>query len=177
MDRFKKNEEFLPRRESHMNRIFVAAVLAMLAVTPAVGKDTHADRNKAVVRRVFTEILSQGKFEVASEIYAKDYVNHDAAKDLNFDESEAVDHGWRAAFPDLEFTVERELAEGDFVTVVWRGRGTNTGTGNGLIATGKKAEGRGISIFRVVDGRIEEEWTETNQLLILRQLGLFPARQ
>ncbi len=160
-----------------MSRIFVAAVLAILGVTLAFGKDQRADKNKAVVVRLFTEILSQGKFEVAAEIYAKDFVNHGTTKDLGLDESEAVDHGWRAAFPDLEVTVEKEIAEGDFVTVLWRGRGTNTGSGNGLNATGKKAEGRGISIFRVVDGRIKEEWTETSQLLILRQLGLFPGRQ
>ncbi len=160
-----------------MNRIFVAAVLAILAVTPASAKDVRAEKNKAVVRRIFTEILSQGKFELAGEIYAKDYVNHEPTKDLGLDESEAIDHGWRAAFPDLELTVDAEFADGDFVTVLWRGRGTNTGTGNGLNATGKKADGRGISIFRVVDGKIKEEWTETSQLLILRQLGLFPGRQ
>jgi hypothetical protein len=72
-----------------MNRIFIAAVLAILAVTPAFGKDQRADRNKAVVRRVFTDILSQGKFEVAAEIYAKDYVNQEPTKDLGLDESEA----------------------------------------------------------------------------------------
>jgi steroid delta-isomerase-like uncharacterized protein len=159
-----------------MSRIFVAAVLAILAITPAFGKDQRSDKNKAVVRRIFTDILSQGKFEVASEIYAKDFVNHETTRDLGLDESQAVDHGWRAAFPDLELTIEREIAEGDFVTVVWRGRGTNTGTRNGLNATGKTAEGRGISIFRVEDGRIKEEWTESSQLVILRQLGLFPGR-
>jgi len=150
--------------------------LGILAVTPAFGKDLRADKNKAIVRRVFTDILSQGRFEVASEIYAKDFVNHETTRDLGFDVSQAVDHGWRAAFPDLELTIEREIAEGNFVTVVWRGRGTNTGKGNGLNATGRTAEGRGISIFRVEDGRIEEEWTETSQLVILRQLGLFPGR-
>ena len=159
-----------------MNRIFVAALLAILAVTVAFGQNERGERNKAIVHRVFTEILSQGKFEVAAEIYAKDFVNHGTAKDLGFDESQAEDHGWRAAFPDLELNVEREIAEGDFVTVLWTGLGTNTGSGNGLNATGKKADGRGISIFRVVDGRIKEEWTETSQLLILRQLGLFPGR-
>jgi steroid delta-isomerase-like uncharacterized protein len=159
-----------------MSRIFVTAVLAILAVTPAFCKDQRGDKNKAVVRRIFTDILSRGKFEVASEIYAKDFVNHETTRDLGLDESQAVDHGWRAAFPDLELTIEREIAEGDFVTVVWRGRGTNTGTGNGLNATGKTAEGRGISIFRVEDGRIKEEWTESSQLVILRQLGLFPGR-
>lgn len=157
-----------------MNRMVAAAALAILMVTASFAKDRQAERNKAIVRRVFTDILTQGKFEVAAEIYAKDYVNHETTKDLGFDESEAVDHGWRAAFPDLELTVEREIAEGDFVTVLWRGRGTNTGSGNGLPATGKKTEGRGISIFRVVDGKITEEWTETSQLVILRQLGLAP---
>jgi len=160
-----------------MNRIFVAAILAILAVTPAFGKDQRADKNKAVVLRIFTDILSQGKFEVAAEVYAKDFVNHGTTKDLGYDESQALDHGWRAAFPDLEMTVEREIAEGDFVTVLWRARGTNTGSGNGLNATGKKTEGRGISVFRVADGRVTEEWTEYSQVLILRQLGLFPAQQ
>jgi len=72
-----------------MNRIFVAAILTILAVMPAFGEDLRADKNKAVVRRVFTDILSQGKFEVAAEIYAKDYVNHEPTKDLGFHESEA----------------------------------------------------------------------------------------
>ena len=125
---------------------------------------------------MFIDIWSQGKYEVANEIYAKDFVNHGADKDITFDQDQADIRGWRAAFPDIELFVEKEFAEGDFVTVLWRGRGTNTGTGNGLIATGKKTDGRGISIFRLVDGRIKEEWTEYSQLLLLRQLGLYPPR-
>jgi len=160
-----------------MNRIFVAALLAMLVVTPTFGKDERAEKNKEVVRKVFTDILSQGKYEVAAEIYAKDFVNHGETKDIGVDEDQATSRGWRAAFPDLEITVEREIAEGDFVTVLWRGRGTNTGTGNGLSATGKKTDGRGISVFRLADGKIVEEWTEFSQLLVLRQLGLAPGRQ
>lgn len=159
-----------------MNRIVVAVVLSLVAVTPAFARNQRTEKNKAVVRRVFTEILSQGKFEITPEIYARDYVNHGTTKDIGLDESQTSDHGWRSAFPDLDMEVEKEMAEGDIVTVLWRGRGTNTGAGNGLNATGKKVDGRGISIFRVVDGKIEEEWTEYSGLLILRQLGLFPAR-
>jgi predicted ester cyclase len=161
-----------------MNRIFVAAVLATLAVTAsAFGKDEGVEKNNTIVRRVFTEIFSQGKYQVLAELYARDFVNHGTAKAMGFDENQADIQGWRAAFPDLELIVEREIAEGDLVTVMWRGRGTNTGSGNGLNATGKKAEGRGISIFRVVDGKIKEEWTEYSELFLMRQLGLFPGRQ
>lgn len=74
-----------------MNRIFVAATALAVTVTPAFGKDLRAEKNKAVVRRVFTDILSQAKFEVAAEIYARDYVNHEPTRDLGFDESEAVE--------------------------------------------------------------------------------------
>jgi predicted ester cyclase len=161
-----------------MNRILIAAALAILAVPATYGVAERAcEKDKAIVRKVFTDILSQGKFEEAAEIYARDYVNHEATKDIGFEEAQASDRGWRAAFPDLEMTVEKEIAEGDLVTVLWRGRGTNTGNGNGLNATGNKADGRGISIFHVVDGKIQEEWTEYSGLLILRQLGLFPAQK
>jgi predicted ester cyclase len=159
-----------------MNRIFVAAALAALAVTAAFAKPDRAEQNKEIVRKVFTDILSQGKFELTPQIYAKDFVNHGATKDISLDEAQANDRGWRAAFPDLEMTIEQEIAEGDFVTVLWRGRGTNTGNGNGLNATGKKADGRGISIFRIANGKIKEEWTEYSGVLILQQLGLMPVR-
>jgi steroid delta-isomerase-like uncharacterized protein len=162
---------------SKMKRIIANTGLAILTMGASFAQDQRADENKAVVRKVFTDILSQGKYEVAAEIYAKDFVNHDATKDLGVDADQANNRGWRAAFPDLEITVDREMAEGDFVTVLWRARGTNTGSGNGLSATGKKTEGRGISVFRVADGRIKEEWTEFSQLQVLRQLGLLPERR
>jgi len=160
-----------------MNRIFVAAALTALAVTAAYGKPDRAEQNKEIVRKVFADILSQGKFELAPQIYAKDFVNHGATKDIGLEESQASDRAWRAAFPDLQMTIEQEIAQGDFVTVLWRGRGTNTGTGNGLNATGKKADGRGISLFRIEAGKIKEEWTEYSGVLILQQLGLMPGRQ
>jgi steroid delta-isomerase-like uncharacterized protein len=162
---------------SKMKRVIATSGLAVLMVTASLAQDQHADRNKAVVRKVFIDILSQGKYDVAAEIYAKDFVNHDTTKDLGVEEDQTNNRGWRAAFPDLEITVEREIAEGDFVTVLWRAKGTNTGSGNGLNATGKKTEGRGISVFRLADGKMKEEWTEFSQLLILRQLGLLPGRQ
>lgn len=158
-----------------MNRILTSVLIASLFVTASFGKDDRTERNKAIVRQVFTDLFTQGKYEVATQIYARDFVNHDATRSIGFDENLANVRGWRSAFPDLEMIVDQEIAEGDFVTVLWRGRGTNTGSGNGLNTTGKRAEGRGISIFRISDGKIKEEWTEYSQLLLLQQLGLFGA--
>lgn len=134
-----------------------------------------AESRKAVARRVFEEIFNQGKFEVADEIYARDFVNHGATRDIGLKEDQEAARGWRSAFPDLRMSVEKALAEGEFVTVLWSGEGTNTGEGNGLPATGKKLKGRGITIWRISGGKIREEWSEFDQMRIMQQLGLMPA--
>lgn len=134
-------------------------------------------RNKEIAKRVFLEIFNQGKFEVANEIYAPDFVNHGVRQDVGLKEDQEAARGWKQAFPDLVMSVDQEIAEGDLVTVLWSGRGTNTGTGNGLPATGKKLEGRGITIWRIVDGKIREEWSEFDQLRIMKQLGLLPTTE
>ena len=152
----------------------LAAVLLLSGVAFA---SSQAEKNKAIARRVFTEILSQGKYEAADEIYATDFVNHGLTRDASLKEDEAGARGWRQAAPDLVVTVEQMVAEGDRVAVVWTGRGTNTGAGMGLPATGKKVQVRGLTLFRIVDSKIREEWSAWDQLSLLRQAGLIPAVQ
>ena len=144
-----------------------------LASPPAAASSLQS-RNKAVARRVFEEIFNQGRFQVADEIYAKDFVNHGVHRDISLKEDQAAARGWKLAFPDLKMTVLKEIAEGDLVTVLYAGTGTNSGEGNGLPATGKKIQGRGITIWRIVNGKITEEWSEFDQLRIMQDLGLLP---
>ena len=136
-----------------------------------------SEQNKAIARRAFEEILSQGHFKLAEELYAKDFVNHGIHRDASLEEDQAALKGWHQAFPDVVISPEKLIAEADLVTVYWIARGTNTGTGNGLPATGKKAELSGITIWRIVDGKIKEEWSAFDQLSMMQQLGLFPAKQ
>ena len=133
------------------------------------------EQNKAIARRAFEEILSHGRFELAEELYAKDFVNHGLHRDASLAEDQAALKGWHHAFSDIAIVPEKLIAEDDLVTVYWIARGTNTGTGNGLPATGKKAELAGITIWRIVDGKIKEEWSAFDQLSMMQQLGLLPA--
>lgn len=135
------------------------------------------EQNKAIATRAFEEILSKGRFELAEQLYAKDFVNHGIHRDATLEEDQAALKGWHQAFPDVVVTAEKVMAEGDLVTVYWIARGTNTGTGNGLPATGKKAELAGITIWRIVDGKIKEEWSAFDQLSMMQQLGLIPANK
>jgi steroid delta-isomerase-like uncharacterized protein len=132
------------------------------------------EQNKAVARRVFDEIFNQNKFEVANEIYAPDFVNHGLHRSVGLQEDQAAARGWKDAFPDGKMEVVLMAAENDLVTVVWTGTGTNTGQGNGLPATGKKVELRGITVWRIVDGKIREEWSAFDKLRMMQQLGLIP---
>ena len=129
-------------------------------------------RNKEVASRVVTEILSGGNFELSNELYDSDFVNHGQTRDIGLAEDQAAARGWKSAFPDMVMTSDKLVAEGDLVTVLWTARGTNTGSGNGLPATGKALSGRGITIWRIVDGRITEEWSAFDRLSIMQQLGL-----
>ena len=135
------------------------------------------EQNKAIARRAFEEILSGGRFELAAQLYAKDFVNHGIHRDAGLEEDQAALKGWHQAFSDITIVPEKLIAEGDLVAIYWIARGTNTGTGNGLPATGKKAELAGITIWRIVDGKIREEWSAFDQLSMMQQLGLLPPNK
>ena len=156
-------------------KITISVSACWLLFAASLVASSLQEQNKAIARRAFEEILSRGRFELAEELYAKDFVNHGIHRDATLEEDQAALKGWHEAFPDVSIMPEKLIAEADLVTIYWVARGTNTGTGNGLPATGKKAELAGITIWRIVDGRIKEEWSAFDQLSMMQQLGLLPT--
>jgi len=130
------------------------------------------ERNKGVALIVFDEILSKGRIAENEHIYDPGFVAHGPTRDADRAEDRAASEGWRQAAPDLNMKVLRVAAECDLVAVHWEGTGTNTGTGNGLPATGRSIRVWGMTFFRLRDGRIFEEWTAFDQYSMLKQLGL-----
>jgi steroid delta-isomerase-like uncharacterized protein len=157
-----------------MGRILPLLLMTLVQVGAALAADkapvlpdvaSQEARNKAIAARVFEEIFNQGKFQVADEIYAQDFVNHGLHREFDLQEDQAAVHAEKKAFPDLKMSVVLMAAEGDLVTAVWVFRGTHTGSGyDGLPPTGVKLELRGITVWRIVDGKIREEWTEFDEL-------------
>lgn len=130
------------------------------------------ERNKPVARAVFEEILTKGKIAENERLYDPAFAARGLTRDASRAEDRAASEGWRQAFPDLTMKVLRVVAECDHVAVHWEGSGTNSGTGNGLPATGRKIRLWGMTFFRMRDGRILEEWTTFDQYSMLKQLGL-----
>jgi len=160
-----------------MRKISLLLFVALAAVPAALAADSappdrasQEAKNKAIAARVFEEIFNQGKFQVADEIYASDFVNHGLHKNFDLQADQAAVHAEKKAFPDLKMTVDVMVAEHDLVTVVWTFRGTNTAAGYGLPPTGAGIELRGITVWRIVDGKIREEWTSFDDMQAAGQL-------
>jgi steroid delta-isomerase-like uncharacterized protein len=144
--------------------IFLSIILGALPVAAAEDISAQEAKNKAIAARVFEEIFNQAKFHVADEIYAPDFVNHGLHRDATLQEDQNAVHAEKKAFPDLKMTVSLMTAKDDLVTAVWTFRGTHTGSGLGLPPTGARIELRGITVWRIVNGKISEEWTSFNEL-------------
>jgi steroid delta-isomerase-like uncharacterized protein len=150
--------------------VFLAGA-SLLAQSEPQSTPTIEARNKAVATRVFEEIFNQGRFEVANEIYSPDFRNHGYRRDVDLKIDQDAVHAEKKAFPDLRMQVERLIAERDFVTALWTFRGTHTAGGYaGLPATGTPIEMRGITIWRIVDGKIRDEWSCFDELGAYTQL-------
>jgi steroid delta-isomerase-like uncharacterized protein len=82
---------------------------------------------------------------------------------------------YRNAFPDVHFTIDEQIAEGDKVVTRWTGHGTHKGELAGIPATGKSATVTGMGVDRIVNGKIVESWGIFDQFGMMQQLGVIPA--
>ena len=82
---------------------------------------------------------------------------------------------YREAFPDLEITIEEQIAEGDKVVTRWASRGIHQGEFRGIAPTSNEVRLTGIGIFRFSEGKVVESWDNFDQLGMLQQLGAIPS--
>ncbi|OFW70937.1 MAG: hypothetical protein A2Y55_01360 [Actinobacteria bacterium RBG_16_68_12] len=80
-----------------------------------------------------------------------------------------------AGFPGGGITVDDQIAEGDKVATRWTGRGTHTGEMAGISPTGKEVTVSGLTLSRLENGMVVEEWTTWDTLGMLVQLGAVPT--
>ena len=134
------------------------------------------EQNKALIRRI-TDGLSQKDVAVIDELCTPDFVNHDPANPQvrSLEDYKQWLTGFFAAFPDVHFTLEDMLAEGDRVAYRYTLRANHSESWRGAAPTGKSISVTGTSITRMRDGKSAELWTNTDALGLVQQLGLIPA--
>jgi steroid delta-isomerase-like uncharacterized protein len=136
------------------------------------------ETNKALVRRWVEEGWNAGNLAVIDAIYAPNVVQHDPSSPAPVTSSEALKHyvgGFLTAFPDLHFTIDDLLGEGD--KVLWRftSQATHTGPLMNIPPTGKRATVTGMVLFRVANDKIAEVWVNFDTLGMLQAIGVIPA--
>ena len=138
------------------------------------------EENKAKAHRAFEEALNQGQVAVLDELLAPTFVYHEPTRpDVHTREDfKRYVIEFRSAFPDIHFTIEDMIAEGERVVVRLAWRGTNTGDlvtpTMRLPASGKQVIVTAISIGRYVEGKAVELWLQGDDLGLYQQLGLIP---
>jgi len=122
--------------------------------------------NKAIMHRVFEEGLNQGRLEVVDELFSTRFVDHSTPEQVAG--AKGVKEYFaavRGGFPDIRVSIEDMVAEGEKVVVRTTWRGTHMRTYDGVPAAGRWVARTMIQIFRIVNGKIEEEWNEGESLL------------
>jgi len=138
-----------------------------------------SEENKATVRRFLEEAFSQGKPELVDEVLRSDFVCYDPNSETGeisgADLKGEIEY-FRNAVPDLNYTVEDQVAEGNEVVTRWKASGTHEGEFFGVPATGNRVEFTGIQIDRFDEsGKLVAEWPEYDLLGAMKQIGAVPA--
>jgi len=136
-----------------------------------------SEEKKGLVRRFYEEIWKNGNLGIIDELCASDFVDHNPPPPglaPGLEGAKQVFTMFRRAFPDMQFTVEDQIAEGDKVVSRGTFRGTHKGELMGIPPTGKQGKMTVIDIIRIVDGKMVERWGEMDMLGLMQQLGVAP---
>ena len=126
--------------------------------------------SKATARSYFEEVVNRGNMSAADTIFASEVQFHYPLGVLSG--ADAVNEylaAVRTAFPDIHFTVADVVAEGERVAVRWMLAGTQTGAFRGKAPTGQKVSMPGLTLFHVVNGKIQEMWIAFDPARLIKQ--------
>jgi len=142
-----------------------------------------AHDNKALTRRWFEEVWNKGREAGIDEMLSADVVAHGLSETGEVGRGpESFRQFWRqfrAGIPDVRITVDQVISEGDTTAARFTARGTHTGDGLGIKATGRPIEVTGMCMMRWRVGQIAEGWNEFDAAGLMRQItgaaGAAPA--
>ena len=153
--------------------VILSAAVALISSDrgPESG-EVEDDRSESrPVARWFDEIWNERRTDTIEEFLGPESVGHLPGGDMTGAEPFKQLHAeFLAAFPDLKVEVEDSISDGDNVVVRWRATGTHDGDGLGFEATHQSVSFRGITWFRIKDGKFVEGWDSWNQEALVQRL-------
>lgn len=136
-------------------------------------------KNKELLRNAVEEIWNKGNFQMLNDFVSDDFVIHFPGEGEEIRGPENVKQFYtalREAFPDIHFTILDQVAEGDKVVTHWSATGTHKGNFKGIPATGNKVTLTAMDIDKISNGKFVECWSNIDELGLMQQLGVIPAK-
>ena len=137
------------------------------------------EQNKVNARRIVDETWNKHNTKLLDELFTNDAIIHnpqDPTVAKGPQGAKTSVERYLTAFPDLKITIEKEIADGEYVVQHLRAIGTNTGQLNGMPATGKKSNVTGSMTTKFDhNGKIVEVWSFFDNLGLMQQLGVIPT--
>lgn len=131
-----------------------------------------SEAHKSAMRRFFEDVYNKGNPDALDELTDPGFVSHDRGNPSHDRAGvKQIVQAITGAFPDVHFTADDVIAEGDRVAARFTMRGTHKGAFMGIPATGKEVVVTGIDIVRFKDGKAVEHWHEWSGMELLQQLG------
>jgi steroid delta-isomerase-like uncharacterized protein len=132
--------------------------------------------NKVLMNR-FTDFINTANEDLATEVISPNAIFHVPGRSEPLRGPPgylAIIGMMRAGFPDIQWTLEELIAEGDKMAARFTMRGTHNGTFFGVPPSGKKIEVKAMNFYRITDGKIVEEHGQPDLLGLLQQIGAAP---
>jgi len=137
-----------------------------------------AEEIKAFTRRLFEIELNKGKAAAMTAIdedFASNVVIHTATgRDMSLKDFKQYLSSLYDAFPDIHFTIDDMVVEGDKIAVRHTRTGSHKGEFMGIPPTNKKVTFWTIEIVRIIGSKLIEAWSRFDTLGLMQQLGAIP---
>jgi steroid delta-isomerase-like uncharacterized protein len=131
-------------------------------------------KNKDFIQAFNEDFWNKQNIAAFEKYFTGDFISHYPEGDMNGEQVIGLCKAYFSAFPDLHITIDDLIAEGDKVVKVWTAHSTHKGEFMGIPATGKAIVVKGMEVFRIVDGKIAENWVIMDNLGMMQQLGVIP---
>jgi len=134
-------------------------------------------QNKQLVQTFYEEVINGGDVDKIDELVSEDFVEHEEFPGISPDRDGVKDFFrlLRSAFPDVHFTPEDVISDGELVASRFTMTGTHEGEFMRVPSSGRQVTVSGIDIIRVRDGKCVEHWGQFDALGLLQQLGALAA--
>ena len=155
--------------------VLIPVIIFAIIMVFMAGCEKKTEKNKAIVRRLYEEVINKRNMAVVDELIATNYIDHDKNPELVARDPKSfrqVVTMLLTAFPDMRVTVEDQVAEGDKVASRFTMRGTHKGEFMGIAPTGNDVAFGDLVIMRVEEGKIVELWAQLDYLWMFQQLGM-----